>query len=323
MPSAGPDELPRVVLDESSLDFRDVPPPLVVGGLDQLMDTVEVVRADPAARIAVAPMWDAVRCLDECELYELLSGAYPMQVDRDTLRRTYSMLSKLPEWDEQAVGSVPTAVGINGASPAMALSVAYALALQARGRGTACLVFPPSPRRGFLPVDSADGTRGRVYFFAHAGGLPEFWRSLYSLENVAEERFFVLGSRAFPRLVFHADLSFGRFDGSYALLRDRVVEVLAALDDRFLDEYQRCKGVAHDVQAALGRYRCDLSPESPRTRRSDKLMRQRDVVHEGRTYRCEWHAKIEPHRNRIHFAVCGQELAGRLLVGVFVDHLAT
>lgn len=214
MPSVGPDEPPRIVLDESSFDFRDIPARRVESGLDELMDTVEAVRADRLTRMAVAPMWDAVRCLDECELYEYLSGAYSSKVDRDTLRRTYSTLSKLPEWDEQVAGGVATAVSINEADPTLALSVAYALALLACGRGTACLVFPPSQRRGFTPVSSEDGIRDRVYFFASADRLPEFWRSLYSVENVPEEGFFALGRRAFPRLVFHADLSFGRFDGT-------------------------------------------------------------------------------------------------------------
>jgi hypothetical protein len=51
-------------------------------------------------------------------------------------------------------------------------------------------------------------------------------------------------------------------------------------------------------------------------------MRQRDVNHEGQVIRCEWHSKLEPHRNRIHFAF-DDTLGGKILIGIFVDHLDT
>ena|SRR3989442_892835 len=72
-----------------------------------------------------------------------------------------------------------------------------------------------------------------------------------------------------------------------------------------------------------GRYRVDLSPESPGTRASAKLMTERNVEYQGVTYRCEWHIKLERHRNRIHFALPDGTLSGKILVGLFVDHLKT
>ena len=50
-------------------------------------------------------------------------------------------------------------------------------------------------------------------------------------------------------------------------------------------------------------------------------MKQRDAVFEGKTYRCEWHSKIEPHRNRIHFFP--PPVGSEIVVGLFVDHLDT
>lgn len=52
-------------------------------------------------------------------------------------------------------------------------------------------------------------------------------------------------------------------------------------------------------------------------------MRERDVTHDGTVFRCEWHAKLEPNRNRIHFSEPSEHLAGRVLAGIFVDHLNT
>ncbi|OEV31786.1 hypothetical protein AN219_02990, partial [Streptomyces nanshensis] len=59
------------------------------------------------------------------------------------------------------------------------------------------------------------------------------------------------------------------------------------------------------------------------TRAKEKVMRQRDVEHGGETYRCEWHAKQHPARNRVHFTLPEQQLDGRILIGIFVDHLDT
>jgi len=101
------------------------------------------------------------------------------------------------------------------------------------------------------------------------------------------------------------------------------VALIGVINDHFVAEYRRCNGIPYDVQAALGKYHCDLSPESPKTRSSPKLMRQREVSFNGRTYRCEWHAKLEPNRNRIHFAMMDDQFAEMVLIGIFVEHLDT
>src|SRR5262249_50593252 len=158
--------------------------------------------------------------------------------------------------------------------PMMALSVAYALRNAIAGHGTACLVFGGVDRRGFCSVrgdqDSAD-----IFFFSTISKLPEFWRHLFTLENVAERDFFTLAVRAFPELALHPDLSFGRFSGAYRDLRARVVTILGALCDHFADEYHNCQGIPRKIQAAMGRHGVELSPESPNTRGSEPLIHQR------------------------------------------------
>ena len=52
-------------------------------------------------------------------------------------------------------------------------------------------------------------------------------------------------------------------------------------------------------------------------------MAYRDVEFRGKTYRCEWHSKLEEHRNRIHFDVGDSTTGGRILIGIFHRHLPT
>jgi hypothetical protein len=308
------------VIDESSFDFRGLSAPEIEQALDEMMDTLKSVRTG-AGGVAVAPLWDEVECLDGCELYEFLSGSYPSEVSPDTRRLAYSMMSKCPEWDEQSAPGIGNTVSIDGGPGLTAWSVEYALFMTVRGRGTACLVFSRSGRAGFVPV-RAGARCADLFFLSESEQLPTFWRSLFALESVPEDEFFSLSVLAFPKSVLHPNLSFQRFDGSYHLLRDRVVAVLAALDDYFGVEFRGRNGLPHEVQAAFGRHGFDLSPESPNTRKSARLMRLRDVEYKGQIYRCEWHAKLEPHRNRIHFTL-PDNLDGRILVGIFVDHLDT
>jgi hypothetical protein len=266
-------------------------------------------------------MWDAVQCLDDCELTEFLSRVHPSNVDRDTLVRAYSLVDHCPEWEEPS--GLDTSPTIDGKPSELAMSVAFALHLAVAERhAAACLVFQHQPRRGFLPVQGGPG-EAAVYFFDRAALIPPFWRSVYAFENVPERDFFTVAVEAFPNLVMHESLSFGRFEGAYRDVRDRVVQILGTLCDEFAPAYKQCKGITHDVQAALGSHGLDVSPESPRTRSSAALMGLRDVSHVGALYRCEWHAKIEPHRNRIHFAGPVEALDGKILIGVFAKHLDT
>ncbi|MQY29478.1 hypothetical protein [Nocardia aurantia] len=61
------------------------------------------------------------------------------------------------------------------------------------------------------------------------------------------------------------------------------------------------------------------SPESANTHANRAAMRRRTVRFGDRSIVCEWHAKLEPTRNRVHFAI--EE--DRVYIGLFVDHLPT
>ncbi|WP_462188366.1 hypothetical protein [Frankia sp. CcWB2] len=145
-----------------------------------------------------------------------------------------------------------------------------------------------------------------------------FYRSLFKLEDIAEEIFFVHAEKAFPRLLFADGLTFRKFDGGYSL-RDTAVLHLAALNDRFSDLFIAENGSSAQISARLG---IAVSIEG-RTRGSATLMRRRDVIFRGFSVRCEWHSKLEPHRNRIHFFPGDSRTDGKILVGMFVRHLPT
>lgn len=124
-------------------------------------------------------------------------------------------------------------------------------------------------------------------------------------------------------VVFHPSLNFGRFDGPYRDVLQAVVTAFGALNDHFARVMAEQAGIPHQVAAALGQYGLDLSPESPKTRASKKRMSERTVSFHGNIYQCEWHAKLTRGGNRIHFSLPQPDLGGRILIGIFVDHLET
>lgn len=303
----------RVVIDEASFEFRGLATGELNDFLDEVSDTLTVLRKD-GIMAWKPPLFAETECLDGRELYSHLLDV----ADRDVMLRFFSLADKCPEWD--AAYPQGEIVVLSGRS---ALSVSFAAAAAAAGHGVACLVFAAS-RRGFQEVESAHGKR-KIFFFSNTVEIVHFWRWLFSFENIPEPEFFSYCGRAFPRLIFHPSLTFRRFQGAYQERRDAVVHHLGALNDEFLSRYQQAaaSGRLSDVEAYFGSLGVGgVSAESVKTRGNAAAMRMRDVEFEDRVMRCEWHTKIKPNVDRIHFAF-GDNLDDQVLIGIFVDHLPT
>nr|WP_062338891.1 hypothetical protein [Herbidospora sakaeratensis] len=313
------DDAPRFVVDETSFDFHGVVGARITDSLDRFNETFARLRKDGHTP-AKPPYFENTLCESETELFEYLASESGAEVDRDVKFRFYSLIQKCSEWDD----SIPLAdqVAVAGAEPREAWSIAYATTMAVRDRGVACLALDLCDRAGLLPV-RVGSAQITIYFLSGCEEIPGYWRTLFALENVAEADFFVLAAQAFPRLVFHESLTFRRFQGDYRDLREPVVVHLSVLNDLFLDVYAAHKANPRAVRMALAEQGCEgVSPDSPKTHANSAAMRRRDVEYAGRTYRCEWHMKIRPNVERIHFAF-GGDLGDRILVGVFVDHLPT
>lgn len=315
MPSVA-DEV-RVVIDESSFDFHDLPASRLNLFLDQFSDTLQDLRQSGSSAWK-PPMFAETPCLDGLELYTYILT----RADRDVMLRFFSLLDKTLEWD--AGYPICDEVQLSGKQAAMALSLCFAATAVISGHGVACLVFPGSQLRGFVDASSGIG-RCKLFFFASVEDLVHFWRDLYHLEDIGERAFFDLTGRAFPNLIFHPGVAFRRFQGSYQERRSQVVEHLAGLNDHFLREYRTAAaaGRINDVEARLAAHGVGgVSAESVKTHKNLKAMRLREVDFNDSKVICEWHTKIRPEVDRIHFAF-GAEFGDKILICAFVDHLPT
>lgn len=310
------DHVPRIVVDEASFDFRGINDDAVEAGLSEFADAVEDLREAGQAP-AVCGLCLYVEARDGIELHQLLYGRQTT-IDRDARLRVGRLLDKSPTWEEATQSGCEPIVLPE--TPIDCYSVGFAVAMALSGRTVGCLVVPTCPRRGVRTVGE-DSSRAEVLFFAEAQDSRWVWRRVFGAERVPEHQFFGIATFAFPSLLLHPSLRFGRFQGRYADIRDRVVGILAALDDHLARVLIEHHGLPSAIAAAMGQYGVDLSPESSNTRASRTLMAQREVIYNGTTYTCEWHAKLERHRNRIHFTLPHEGPDGRILVGIFAEHL--
>ncbi|MFD7935866.1 hypothetical protein ACFV4T_15320 [Streptomyces sp. NPDC059755] len=325
MPGAGSGEPYRLVVDESSFDFRGLTEERLTDLLNDFSDTLDDLSEQHP--VAVSPWWIEAECAEGRELYDVLYEGEAPRVGRDARLRMVRLMDRCATWDTDLPG-LPDGVEVSGRVQELAWSVGYAWWHAQHGHHVACLAFASRDLRGWQPVSAADAAIGEpvsedVFFLVERSLLAEFWRSLFAREDVGEPDFFDRAREAFPELLFADSLSFRKFDGTYLEMRDWVVRVLSVVHDHFADALVAHLGQPRDVQAALGRFGLDLSPESPNTRSKPRIMRQRDVVYDGESYRCEWHGKKERHRNRVHFSLPEPRLGGRILIGIFVDHLDT
>lgn len=325
MPGAGGGEPYRFVVDESSFDFRGLAEERLTDLLNDFSDALEALVEQRS--IAVSPYWIEVECAEGRELYDVLYEGEAPKVGRDARLRMVRLMDRCPGWDTDLPG-LPDRVDVDGEVRDLALSVGYAWWRTRQRHHVGCLIFASGDRRGWVPVSARDTSTGdpateEIFFLGEVPALSEFHRSLFAREDVTEPDFLDRAREAFPELVFADSLSFRKFDGGYAETRDWVVRVLSVVHDHFATALTVHAGQPHAVQAELGHFGLNLSPESPNTRSKPATMKQRDVRHDGETYRCEWHGKKERHRNRVHFSLPDPRLDGRILIGIFVDHLDT
>lgn len=319
MPGAGEGEECRVVVDESGFDFRALHAGQLTALLDEFNDTLQHTQGK--CRVATSPVWEFTECREGIELFQFLYEGAGADVARDTRLRMARLLDRCQRWDD-ALDGMPDQVEVDGRPLPTAWSVRFACRQTLHGHFTACLAFPAAQRAGWTRV-VCDESEPEIFFFSDVAGLSHFWRGLFARENVTERDFFDRAQEAFTGLVFAESLTFRKFRGSYRDVRDWVVHALGVVDDHFTPALEEHSGKPDEVQAYLAQFGLELSPESPRTRANKRAMRQRDVEHEGETFRCEWHAKRHPAWDRIHFSLPKQRLGGRILVGIFVDHLDT
>ncbi|MER5820986.1 hypothetical protein [Streptomyces mirabilis] len=317
----------RVVVGEECFDWRS----LTGSGLRDALDTLaELLQplADGRTAAFMEPAYDT-ECRPSVALIDALyspDGGLP----HDERVRLQQLLNKCRRVEPDEA-DLPQPVRVaDGPWREPSWGIAHALARAATGRAMSCLLVPyamePDWSSGWLTVTrttEAGHDEVKVHVLRLPEDAPDFWRGLLIHEHVPAERFFTFTQDAFPLLLFADSLRLHHFKGTYADVLPWLVQLLGALNDHFIRTLADCGGDQKQVIRRFGALGLDISPESPNTKKNVKAWEQRKVHYDGGTYRCEWHGKRLWDRDRVHFSLPIPAYDDRILVGIFVGHLAT
>lgn len=308
----------RFLLDDLAMAFADDDPELIEQIFQDLLSHFSYVEGLGLNVYCWSEVWYIQSPSGRTVHDAVYSDGY---IDRDLRNLFASKLGRLPFWDELP-DSIEASEGVSIQNETFPLVPTVARAAEMYRMNQMCaLVTSAALRRSawedviVLPSELAS----RIYFLSEPESRSKFWRSVALGEKLNAEQISEIAARAFPQLRF-ADGVWGqtsRLEGSFADLRTLLVNTLGGLNDFALEIWAKFAN-PYDIQNRMSALaHVDCSPESPNTRRNVKAMRERDVAYDGGVVRCEWHAKLQPHRNRIHFNVT----ENRILIGLFADHL--
>lgn len=243
------------------------------------------------------------------------SGA---KLDPDLKRLLGSLLDRMPKWGSDE-GSPELEVTIKGETFEWAPSVSVCLAHV--GSDPWALLCAAEDMSGG-PADvrpQSQPTSEELWLVVNVRELSVFWRDALLRYQCTESDLRDASPHAFPGTIFAptAWSQCGHFEGSWVDLRSRIIAVLAGLNDGAAEIFGTEAQSHERIRLMAAMHGVSCSPESPSTHKNSKAMAQREAVFEDKVRVCEWHAKLEPHRNRVHFVVEGPTV----YVGVFAEHL--
>lgn len=238
-----------------------------------------------------------------------------------------------PEWP--AGFSEFVDVSISGEPTAVNMDVAWAHHSVRSGKAVACVGLW---RNGVFDTSAGRSVAKLHWIGQGPAGAANFWQHAIDIEGNSPAAFERFASLAYPRLHF-----FGKvlqraddFAGGYHANADVLKRYMKMLDESGHWAFtaappaqSRNEPAGPDgpnpsnqlIQRRLALLALDVAPEKPNVYADGKCRAARQIVLDGRTLYCEWHCKLEPHRNRIHLHAPVPESNGKLVIAIFAEHL--
>lgn len=278
------------------------------------------------------------KMLGDLDLWSMFGPSSPINVPMEIQQELAAWLNFAPyymvdmAWPE---GIEDSEVSINSEDVAENIDVAWVHHSVRAGSGIACISFR---RSGFISTQTKLGDLG-IFFVSCEKDRLDFWRSEVRLRGnnlVALQRF---STHSYPDILFYGDsLSDARkLAGGFNSMSDLVQNSLEVLNDfgKWIFNCPPPSLTPAEVRddAAIGyptnqmiedRFRgfgLIVAPENPNVFLNAICRRAREVtIGEGVIY-CEWHVKLEPHRNRIHFHKPLPASGDKLVIAFIGEHL--
>jgi hypothetical protein len=289
------------VVDEVRIVLPNGEETALQGMFGKLGDLLAQLRDDGVLRLKRSTIW-LVEVLPQVMLMDVLFSK-ALLIDDEVRLLLIRELDAITDWDNEDDRDS---------------SETFAIAKLTRREPTACIVFEQYAER--LPGPPV------LHRVAEYKQLLAFYREAPEIGDFDEFAYFRQAALAFPHLFFKPDIAreCRRFSEPYRAIRPELTRALAALGDLLP---VLCKAntdlrvVQKEFTVTTG---FEISPDSPNTHKNQKAMRERDVIIGGTRLRCEWHVKLKPQIDRIHFHFGDAKVSdNRIIVGILTDHLTT
>ena len=325
------------VVDGAQWRFDGWRPEEVSARVEAFLDLVETLIAEGDV-VWVGDDFQALPMRAGLDLWSLFSDASDVPLSpevRQELAAWLGTASYYVDEDNWPDGLDEASISIDGEPAVENNDVAWAHHSVRQGRTVACLSLV---RDGALETTSALGSTP-VFFVSNEVDQRAFWRDAIVLKGDGLDALQDLASRAFPRLFFAKDVlsALRTLPGGYVAIRERLKAALTVLDEHGRWIFQQpppalrpneapgpdpsAKPSNQIVERRFLGFGLDVAPENPNVRLSRVPREAREIVVGVRTLYCEWHIKLEPHRNRIHIHEPTPESGGRVVVAIIHEHL--
>jgi len=327
--------------------------PFVVNGADWCfdgMDSNDVGKAIEKALSFVATSFErneAVQIGDDFQerhmlgtlpLWELFAADSGLHLPGELRQELAAWLGRaelyadLDQWPEGVEDSL-ISVGTN--PPAENADVAWVHHSVRAGAPSACFTL----NEAFVERVSSSKGASEVHFVCDDLSRKSFWRHVIVLRGDNHLSLADFADKAYPNLHFveGAIQGVNNLRGGYNAAKKSVRISFEILDDKG-EWVFTCPPPAMSpsesgtvsegenptnqlIENRFSGFGLTVAPENPNVYLDKKCREAREAVLDDLTIYCQWHIKLEPHRNRIHIHHPVQQSGGKVVVGIIDEHL--
>lgn len=325
------------VVDSSEWSFDDWTANQVIVSIEKLLERVQTAR-ERDETVWIGDDLQTRPVIDNLDLWSLSSPSSPITFAPELIQELAAWLGMAPRYldEEWPEGMIETLIQIDGDEAKENSDLAWAHHHTRTGHAVACLGLK---RSGVHSTTSSLGTVP-VHWVLTEDGHRAFWQAAIKLEGDNEDALVRLALHAFPSLYFYDDVWRGlrHLGGGYLALRDEINKYLRVLDawgawvftfppPALNPDNEAGNAVAGSLptnqvieRRFLG-FNLTIAPENPNVYANSACRSAREIEIGSRHLYCEWHAKLELHRNRLHIHGPVPESGNRVIIAIISEHL--
>ena len=326
------------VVNGADWNFNALSPAEVEEMIDRALAFVETSR-ERGETVSIGDDFQTRPMHGDATLWDLFSADSPLSLSRELSQELSAWLMRAPCYADSEfwpAGFEDAMISIGGAPLINNEDVAWVHYSIRSGVPSASLTL----RASDVILTSTTSGNIEIHFVSDESGRTHFWRDMIILDGDSLDSLSQFASRAYPDLHFVEGVFTGadhHLAGGYLALRHRVRRALEVLNDWGFWVFTSpppalAPGEAppldpaaspsnHIIELRFAGFGITAAPENPDVRGHKESREARETFISGRTLYCEWHVKLQPHQNRIHFHKPVAESGNKVVIGMIDEHL--